>query len=197
VGKGCIVMPLWGSLDILAKARKLEAEKQRKAAEEAAKETDVRPSYTPEEEREVRQLWSEPIAEKEIDGMTVTSHFDRFIETRNSEQLKSFARLLLKHGFDLPKDRASQLAELVAQNKERLKGGFHGTGLRDLVANRLNAQKEGPERNVTAVVLSNPRKYSTIFFEHFFRRPPGGKPFLTPEEWEHGKQPPKRRGPTA
>ncbi|MFA6329094.1 MAG: hypothetical protein WCX64_00225 [Candidatus Micrarchaeia archaeon] len=166
------------------------------AAEAAAEEDAVRPPYTPEEEQEVRALWSEPIEEKEIDGKTVMSHFDRFVETRNSEQLKSFARLLLKHGFDLPQQRAKQLAEIVVQN-DYLKGGFHGTGLRDIVADRLNAQKKGPERNVTAVVLSNPRKYSTIFFEHFFRRPPGGKPFLTPEEWEHGKMPPKRRGPTA
>jgi len=191
-------MPLWGLADILVKAKKLEKEKaEKQAAEEVALDEMERPPYTPEEEQEVHALWSEPIEEKEIDGKTVTSHINRYIDTRTPEQLKSFARLLLKHGFDLPKQRANELAEVVAQNKDRFKASFYGNNARDYILSKINAQKRSPERNVTAVVLSNPRKYSTELFEHFFRRPPGGKPFLTPEEFEHGKMPPRRRGPTA
>jgi len=177
--------------------RNVKIREEQAAAEGAIQEDAERPSYTPEEEQEVRALWSEPVEDKEIDGKTVTSHINRYIDTRTPEQLKSFARLLLKHGFDLPKQRANELAEVVVQNRDRLKGSFYSLEITRRIEERINQQKKGPDRNITAVVLSNPRKYSTELFEHFFRRPPGGKPFLTPEEWEHGKMPPRRRGPTA
>ena len=191
-------MPLWSIADILLKARQLEQEtQQKKAAEETAKDEVERPPYSPDEEQEINQLLSEPVKESEIDGTVVTNHFDRFVDSRNPEQLKAFARLLLKHGFDLPKERANQLAELVAQNKDRLKGSFYGSGLRDVVADKLAAyKKESAERSVTNVILSNPKKFVDIF-NGFYKRPPGGKPFLSEEEWARGHQPPKRRsGPS-
>jgi len=191
-------MPLWNLADMYLRGRRnVKIREEQAAAEGAIQEDAERPSYTPEEEQEVRALWSEPVEDKEIDGKTVTSHINRYIDTRTPEQLKSFARLLLKHGFDLPKQRANELAEVVVQNRDRLKGSFYSLEITRRIEERINQQKKGPDRNITAVVLSNPRKYSTELFEHFFRRPPGGKPFLTPEEWEHGKMPPRRRGPTA
>ena len=192
--KRVLSMPLWQFFERKLRDR-LDHERfeKVKAAEAAAKEEAERPAYTQEEAQEVRQLWSEPIEEPHIDGKTVTVHINRYIDTRTPEQLKSFARLLLKHGFDLPQQRASQLAEIVAQNKDRFKASFYGNNARDYILKKINAQKKSPERNVTAAVLSNPRQVSTELFEHFFRRPPGGKPFLTPEEFERGK----RRGPTA
>ncbi|MFA6329092.1 MAG: hypothetical protein WCX64_00215 [Candidatus Micrarchaeia archaeon] len=187
-------------LDILARLAREPGAKKRveeiKAAEAAAAEEVERPAYTPDELQEISALRSEPIVDKEIDGTAVSTHFDRFVETRNSEQVKAFTRLLLKHGFDLPQQRANQLAEIVAQNKERLKGGFYSSGLRDVVAKKLATLKESSERNVTSVILSNPKKFVGIF-DGLYRRPPGGKPFMTPEEFERGKMPPKRRGPTA
>jgi len=190
-------MPLWGLADILLKGRKLEQEKaQKQAAEAAANEEVERPPFTPEELQEIKQLWSEPIKEKNVEELTVTSHINTYIDTRTPEQLKAFARLLLKHGFDLPKERANQLAEIVAQNRDRLKGGFYNINIRRPIVEKLSAQNNAPERNVTAVVLSHPKKFVDVF-DNLFRRPPGGKPFLTPEEWERGHQPPRRRGPTA
>jgi len=187
-------------LDILARLAREPGAKKRveeiKAAEAAAQEDAVRPPYTSEEEKEIQKLWSEPIAEKEVEELTITSHINRYIDTRSPEQLKAFARLLLKHGFDLPSERASQLAEIVAQNRDRLKGGFYNIRIRRPIVEQLAVQKQGPERNVTAVVLSHPKKFVDVF-ENLYRRPPGGKPFMTPEEFERGKMPPKRRGPTA
>jgi hypothetical protein len=186
-------MPIWNMLDsYLRDRRNVKIREQQAAAEAAAREEAERPAYTPEELEEIRQLWSEPIEEKDIDGKTVSSSFERFVDSHKPEQLKPFVFHFLKQGFDLPAARARQLAEIAVQNKNLLKGGFYGTDLRELVAARLNTQKKGPERNVTAVVLSSPRRYSTIFFEHFYRRPPGGQPFLTTEEWERGQRPPRR-----
>jgi len=190
-------MALWNLAESILRARRLDKEHAAlKAAEETAKDEVERPPYTPDEERDVRQLWSEPIAEKDVEELTITSHIERYIDARTPEQLKTFARLLLKHGFDLPSERANQLAEIVAQNRDRLKGGFYNIRIRRPIVEKLSGQKNGPERNVTAVVLSQPKKFVDVF-ENFFKRPPGGKPFLSPEEWEHGKMPLKRRsGPS-
>jgi len=191
-------MPLWGLADILLKGRKLEQEKaQRKAAEVAVEEEVERPAYTPEEEQEIKQLWSEQVRETEIDGTVVSKHIDSYIDNSPPEKLEKFAYYLLKPSFDLSKERALELAKVVIRNKGLLKSSFYNLEIRNKVREKINQQRNGLERNVTAVVLSEPRRYAAQVFNFFYKRPPGGKPFLTPEEWERGHQPPRRRGPTA
>jgi len=175
--------------------RNVKIREEQAAAEADAREADERPSYSPEEEREIQQLWSEPIAEKEIEELTITSNINQYIDSCKPEKLKAFAYHFLKQGFELKNERAIQLAEIVAQNRDRLKGGFYNTRIRQPIIAHL-ANRQGSERNVAAVVLSQPKKFVDVF-ENFFKRPPGGKPFLSPEEWEHGKMPLKRRsGPS-
>jgi hypothetical protein len=124
-------MPIWKMLDSYLKDRRnVKIREKQATAEEAAREEAERPAYTPEELEEIRQLWSEPIEEKDIDGTIVTKHIDRYIDTSTPERLKTFAYYLLKPSFSLSKERARELAEIVAQNRDLLKSSFYNLEIR-------------------------------------------------------------------
>ena len=184
-------MPLWGTFDILAKARKLEQEKaQRKAAEAAAKEEAERPPYTPEEEREIQSLYTPDFTEREPHSSVITMHVNEFFEKRPPEHVKKFAYYCLRHGFNFSADKARKLAEIVAANKVFLRGGFMSSSVSNQISDDVARMKEGTSgRNLVRVVLNNPAKYRQIF-EVFYKRPPGGTPLFTREEWE--SMPPRR-----
>ena len=165
---------------------------KKKQEERALAEREAeRPVYSPEEERELRSIYTPEFTEKKPDASVILQHVNDFFEKRPTEHVQKFAYYCLTKGLSLSADRARRASEIIAASKASFRGGFRSSDISHQISDDIAQMKEGtPGRNLVGVILRDPEKYKEIF-THFYKKPPGGTPLFTEEEW---KSRPPRRG---
>ena len=155
----------------------------------AEQEAD-RPRYSEEDLRKIRSIWRKRLEGKNPDFLVVSRHIKDFFNTASPEQIRTFAYYALMHGFNFASEKAETSAKVVAANKDFFHGGFEFSSILDLIQEDAEAEaKKNPliensdDYTFVRMVLKQPKKYKKIF-EVFYRRPPGGTPLFTQEEWE-------------